>query len=331
MTLQHINRYIMQSITRFRTMTENDIGAGLLLCRHAGWNQVARDWELFLRLGPNDCRLALAGDESFEQSSERSSEGSSEGSFEESIGEEKIIGTVATIHYEQACSWIGMVLVDPAFRGRGVGTRLLQEALQVLDQEKTVKLDATPAGRAVYLKLGFIDEYPLSRLVCRRKEMGVDRGAVLESLAGLNDSIVKPINREEMGRIALFDRTVFGGSRSLLLDWLYEGAPQYAFYAEDQDEIQGYCFGREGHHFTQIGPVVARNITTARALITAALQQFNERSVVLDLPEGNTEWMEWLVSIGFTPQRRFVRMYKGANAHPGITGFQFAITGPEFG
>jgi ribosomal protein S18 acetylase RimI-like enzyme len=282
-------------------MNENDIGAGLSLCRHAGWNQVARDWELFLRLGANGCWVALAEAESFSG--------------------ERIIGTVATIRYEQAFSWIGMVLVDPAFRGQGVGTQLLKKALQVPDPEKTMKLDATPAGRAVYLKLGFIDEYPLSRLVCKK----------IEPVGERKPSSVKPMQRDEMERIALFDRAVFGGSRGPLLDGLYEGAPQYAFRAEGPDEILGYCLGREGHHFTQIGPVIARNITTARELVAAALQQCNGRSVVLDVPEENTEWIEWLISLGFTLQRSFVRMYKGANAYPGITGFQFAITGPEFG
>ena len=36
----------------FRQMESADIPAGLSLCRAAGWNQLSRDWELFLRLSP---------------------------------------------------------------------------------------------------------------------------------------------------------------------------------------------------------------------------------------------------------------------------------------
>jgi hypothetical protein len=37
----------------FRTMNLNDIDAGLSLCRAENWNQLARDWEIFLHLSPD--------------------------------------------------------------------------------------------------------------------------------------------------------------------------------------------------------------------------------------------------------------------------------------
>src|SRR4030095_14490997 len=43
----------------YRDLTYNDIPAGLRLCRIAGWNQLAVDWELFLRLSPHGCRAAV--------------------------------------------------------------------------------------------------------------------------------------------------------------------------------------------------------------------------------------------------------------------------------
>ena len=35
-----------------RTMTTADIDGGLRLCRLSHWNQLARDWQQFLRLTP---------------------------------------------------------------------------------------------------------------------------------------------------------------------------------------------------------------------------------------------------------------------------------------
>ncbi|MBK5280119.1 MAG: GNAT family N-acetyltransferase, partial [Bacteroidia bacterium] len=116
----------------YRTMRSDDIPAALSLCRHAHWNQLARDWEIFLQLSPHDCIVAE---------------------------QENIVGTVTTIRYQNHFSWIGMLLVDPAMQRQGIGMQLLKEALRILEHEETVKLDATPEGRTVYLKLNFVDEY----------------------------------------------------------------------------------------------------------------------------------------------------------------------------
>src|SRR5881394_1914264 len=83
----------------YRKMKPYDIAAGLALCRTAGWNQLARDWKIFLQLNPNGCRVAIIKD--------------------------KVVGTVATIHYQNFFSWIGMVLVDPGYQGQGIGVQLL--------------------------------------------------------------------------------------------------------------------------------------------------------------------------------------------------------------
>src|SRR5690349_4279254 len=128
----------------YRKMTLGDIDAGLSLCRSAGWNQLENDWKLFLTLSPDGARVAI-----------------------DETG--KVIGTVTTISYEYHFSWIGMVLVDPEKKRQGIGTHLLREALRVLENMDTIKLDATPAGREVYLKLGFVDEYMLSRMVLKDK------------------------------------------------------------------------------------------------------------------------------------------------------------------
>ena len=106
----------------FRKMEWSDIPAGLSLCRSAGWNQLSRDWEIFLTLNPQGNKVCVNGDG-------------------------KVVGSVATIRYGQDLAWIGMVLVDPIHRQQGIGRRLLEEAGQILKDENCVKLDATPAGR----------------------------------------------------------------------------------------------------------------------------------------------------------------------------------------
>ena len=86
----------------------------------------------------------------------------------------KIVGTAATLSYENRFAWIGMVLVDPDYRNRGIGTSLLQRTIEYLDAAgiPTLKLDATPAGKPLYEKLGFVSEYEIDRWILKRS---VDR------------------------------------------------------------------------------------------------------------------------------------------------------------
>jgi GNAT superfamily N-acetyltransferase len=279
----------------YRAMSVADIPAGLALCRAAGWNQTYDDWALFLKLSPEGCRVAVDD-------------------------EGQVRGTVATLRYEDHFSWIGMVLVDPAMQRRGIGIQLLRESLHVLSEEDTVKLDATPDGRKIYVQLDFTDEYRISR-------MQVRQFSPTSSLP----SNVRPVETDDMPRLLELDRQIFGANRKPVLEDVFKRGAQYAFLDEDDGGVRGYCFGRSGHHFTHIGPVISKSFSTAQNLLSAALENCVGSPVVLDVFHHTPEWVSWLSSIGFEEQRPLIRMFRGTNAYAGIPESQFAILGPEFG
>lgn len=280
----------------FRRMEQADIPSGLALCRSAGWNQLSRDWEIFLTLDPQGSRVCIADDGN-------------------------VVGTVATIRYDHHFAWIGMVLVDPAHRRKGIGFRLLEQAGELLKNENCVKLDATPDGRQVYIKLGFKDEYELSRMSASSFNV--------QHLIDPPTATVMTVNHLESVRS--FDREVFGAGRMALLSWMLDGAPDLAFKAGDGDQLKGYCFGRHGYQYAHIGPVVADNVEVAKDLVSAALKNCGSRQVILDVPHHDASWRDWLGTVGFSELRSFVRMYRGNNSYPGIPEDQYAILGPEFG
>lgn len=279
----------------YRSMRSEDIPAGLSLCRSAGWNQTAREWELFLEMSPDGCRVAT-----------------------DQIG--KVVGTVITIRYQDHFSWIGMVLVDPERQKQGIGLQLLKEALQVLSREASVKLDATPAGREVYLKLGFANELQLSRMYCNSVSAGQ-----------LPTSDARPMTHKDLPALLNLDRIIFGADRQLLLQWVQKTGLQYAFVIEEQNQITGYSFGRTGHLFTHIGPVIAQDADGAVQLVAAALRNGLGRPVILDVSNDATAWVKWLSFMEFKELRPLIRMVRGSNAYPGVPKKQFAILGPEFG
>lgn len=276
-------------------MRSEDIPAGLALCRAAGWNQLSRDWELFLKVSPGGCRVAV--DDSG-----------------------KVVGTVTTVRYEDHFSWIGMVLVDPAKRRQGIGIKLLKESLRILQFENTVKLDATPAGREVYLKLDFRDEYYLSRMQCSSAKANAAKG-----------TSVRTIKEDDLPGIFGHDQMVFGAKRDSVLEWMWMGAPRLSFVYKKGNKVFGYCFARPGYNHTHIGPVVSREESIAKELVSAVLANCSGKSVIIDAPHRSRSWLSWLEQNGFSEERPFMRMFFGDNNWPGRPEQQFAILGPEFG
>ncbi len=277
-----------------REMYPSDIPSGLKLCRASGWNQLEDDWSLFLKLSPAGCRVA------------------------EKDGE--VIGTVATLRYQERFSWLSMVLVDPRQRRAGVGTVLLSEGLRLLSDEACVRLDATHAGRELYRQHGFCDEYSISRLALGGGE----------DISTASDGTVSRMSEQDFREVLREDRRVFGADREMILHSLYVRSPEYAHVVKKVG-IQGYCFGRPGFLYDQIGPIVARDEGVARALISACVCNGRGRRFGIDVPQHSASWLDWLKAQGFSEERSFVRMYKGQHRYPGVPGRVYTTVGPEFG
>src|SRR3954465_3999251 len=122
-----------------RYLTGADIPFADSLRASAGWNQTPGDWQRFIELSPRGCLLAEC--------------------------EGRPVATATTINYGRELGWIGMILVHPDVRRRGIARVLMQHSIEILQTAgvKSIKLDATPAGREVYLRMGFKDEYTLTR------------------------------------------------------------------------------------------------------------------------------------------------------------------------
>jgi GNAT superfamily N-acetyltransferase len=289
---------------QLRVMRASDIPAGLRLTRASHWNQLARDWELFLALSPDGCRVAV-----------------------EETGE--VVGSVAAVRYGSAFGWIAMVLVDPAYRGNGIGAQLLHAALDILADVATVRLDATPAGHRVYTRFGFVDEYTIHRMQRVAQPLAMDSPAVQQLLATLAQGPpIRLMEDRDLPQVFAQDEDVFGADRRALLEVFRDQAPEYAWVCGD-GRIDGYLFGRRGYAFQHLGPLVARDEATARRLLGACLTASADRAFIVDVP-ARPHMSEFLESLHFTLQRPFTRMYRGQPCRHERTDRVFAIAGPEF-
>ncbi len=285
---------------RFRDMTTGDIPAGLRLGRASRWNQVEADWRLFLELNSGGCRV-VERDETKNRN---------------------VIGTVSTIRYgSDRFGWLSMILVDPAERGAGIGTQLLQEGLALPKDQRCIRLDATPAGQRIYRHHGFVQEYGLSRVV----------GTANPNRFGLPSATVRPMRPQDLPEVLPVDAQVFGAGREKIILDLFRRAPQYAWLLEKNGRLRSYVLGRPGFLYEHLGPIVARDLDDALSVTAACLRSHPGVTFAVDVSSFESGWMEWLRAQGFTEERPFIRMYRGDHRYPGIPEQQFAIVGPEFG
>ena len=110
-------------LTEIRRMAGLDVTLAMRLKEEAGGNQTEEDWHRLLALDP---------------------QGSFAACFDGSV-----VGTASTIRYGPSLGWIGMLVVDPRYRRRGVARQLMQACLCYLGEENvtTVKLYSPPPGK----------------------------------------------------------------------------------------------------------------------------------------------------------------------------------------
>lgn len=290
--LQKDRRYSGSGGIALRPMTAADIPDGMRLKTLAGWNQTEADWEMYLELASNGCFAAVHNG--------------------------RVIGTVDATHYGR-CGWIAAVLVHPEFRNRGIATRLMSQALEALADCTCVKLDAAPAGEPIYRKLGFVEEYGISRMACECLPPTKPTG-----------NAARAATANDLNLMAAKDKQVLDVSRKPVLAGLLERAPASAWILRAGSSLQAACFGRDGSHYHQVGPVIADSLDDATAVASKALHKLVGHAVVVDVPDAQTGMKEWLSARGFMVQRPFLRMVRGKNI-AGNPSRLYATGGPDLG
>jgi ribosomal protein S18 acetylase RimI-like enzyme len=211
-----------------------------------------------------------------------------------------------------------MVLVDVNARGRGIGTLLLRHALDYLEDRRvlTVRLDATPAGRPVYEKLGFLAEYELVRYEGMASRYPVSQ-------------IVTELVPEAYRDIVEFDKKETGTDRGEMLVRLFGEFPQGLRIVRRQGTVEGYVIIRPGANAIQVGPCVAATDAGA-PLLSDAFTRCRGKMVFVDVPMGNADAVRFVEAAGLRVQRCFTRMYRGKRVDDNITAL-WASSGPEKG
>lgn len=284
---------------RLRPLGEADLPFADSLRALAGWNQTPADWRRLFSLEPSGCFLA-----------ERDG---------------KPVGTATTLVHGAELGWIGMLIVHPNHRRRGIGRALLEHCIAHLRalEVRCIKLDATPAGRKVYDTLGFREEWTLARWQRRIPPLWE---------CDADPCSIRPWRVTDTPSLTTLDADAFGVSRSRLLFSLQSQGPAWVGESNgNPPAFAGFGMLRKGSRAMYLGPVAASHPEIGRRLVRRLLAAAAGQEVFWDIPDRNTAAVEYARRHGFNRQRHLVRMFLGDNSAPGNPAWQFALSGPETG
>ncbi len=282
-------------LIKLRSLCKNDIEDAMKLVLSEGWNQTEEDWQFITENPENRCFAAEV--------------------------DGKLVATAVAMIYSAKLAWIGMVLVNKQWRGKGIAKQLFNEVIKEVNSLEAIKLDATPAGRMVYEKFGFREDFRILRMIRKPGHFEIQHEDKI---------ILQEIHESNLPAILEFDMKTFGIARPQLLRYLNNSSVK-GWYIKKENRIAGFLLGRYGNKYIQIGPVAAASPEFAISLISKVLKVLSDKAVVADVLEDKKKLGDWLISVGFETQRPFIRMYRIKNPFPGNPDNQYLIGGPEFG
>ncbi|HEX6703201.1 MAG TPA: GNAT family N-acetyltransferase [Albitalea sp.] len=227
-----------------------------------------------------------------------------------------VVGTAAWWACGEDHASAGMIIVAKAAQGRGHGARLM-DALLAAAHPRTITLNSTAEGLALYERRGFV------------------RTGVIQQHHGVPDqrhpappaSLVRAMAASDAEAVARLDRQATGWARRRMLDRLMQAGDGYVLVRDG--EPRGYAISRAFGRGHVIGPVVAESAADARALIEAALAGLGPVFVRVDT-SATSQLGEWLESIGLRQVDDATTMVKGPPTPPAGPARMFALANQSF-
>ncbi|WP_369790694.1 GNAT family N-acetyltransferase [Rouxiella sp. WC2420] len=267
-----------------REMTAADLTACHGLSQAVSWSHRLEDWQLAFHCG--------------------------KGWVAESAGQ--VLGSAIYWRWGSESATLGLVIVSPDCQGRGVGKALLNTLIGKLDGSK-IRLHATPEGKPLYEKLGFVTTGGIRQQQSR--ELPVITAPELE-----NNCRFRPLGVEDVNTLSELDTLSSGMRRPALYQALLD--PQSPFCMEKgllltrDDKPAGFALLRKFGRGYNIGPVIAASLDDAKALIQQLLSESNGKFMRLDV-EAESGLAEWLETLGLPCVDRPTTMYK--DGHPPVS------------
>lgn len=254
-------------------MDFSDITSAITLTNTVEWGLTESDFRFMLDLEPKGCFVVYDTN--------------------------KLIGVLTTIQFEHQ-GWMGNVIVDSNYRGKNIGSRLVQHAMQYLRKcgVRTIGLYAYLDVIPFYNQLGFKRD--------ERFVFLVGSGYQCDCLPH-----ILPMRDRDFKKALTLDKRCFGVSREKLLKPIFFGSKKFCYATYDGDELVGFIMGGQYLKTAEIGPLICRSQDKAADLLTTLLRHFINLDVYIGIPESKSKILLVLNELGFRESFKVLRMYYG--------------------
>lgn len=267
-----------------RAITLDDIEHGYAATQRVNWPHRREDWQQIITLA--------------------------EGVVAEEHGE--FAGCALGWRWGERAATIGLVMVNPAFRGRGIGKQLMQ-AIMARFPGYTLRLHATEMGKGLYAQLGFVETGTILQYQTRAL-------TTLPPLTLPADTTLRAAQAADADALTACDWQAHGLHRPALIQQLLS-AHRTVLLADAQQQVQGFASLRRFGHGWTIGPIIARDLSQAQALIAALMPAVQGQFVRIDT-DARLPLAAWLAELGMTQVDSPCMMVRGTPWQPPIGGMQ---------
>lgn len=256
-----------------KAMNETHLDAAFALTQQLKWPHRRADWQQALLLG--------------------------DGLVAEEDG--ALVGTILFWRWGKEYATLGLVIVDDAQQGRGIGKQLMQAALAKFEGSN-VRLHATAAGQPLYEKLGFVATGHVEQHQCREL-------AAVPAIPCGPQQRIRSAGVQDAAMLTALDRQAHGQHRPLLITHLLDSAERFVVL-EENGTASGFASLRRFGHGYAIGPVVASNLANARLLVSELLSGMSGQFVRIDT-DRSAGLGPWLNELGVVEVDAPTTMVKG--------------------
>jgi GNAT superfamily N-acetyltransferase len=256
-----------------REMSRADLEVALGWARDEGWNPGLDDAAPFYAQDPSGFLMGFAGTVR--------------------------IGCISVVKYGADFAFLGLYIVHPAHRGKGLGKRIWDAGIASAGG-RTIGLDGVPAQQDNYRKSGFDFAHRNARW-----------GGTLRGLVTTR-SYVRPVTPDDFAVVTEFDRRHAAAPReNFLREWLAPSPSRHTEGYFEDGTLRGYGTIRRCVSGWKIGPLFAETPAVAEALLATLVTPAGTDQVFVDIPEPNGAAVEMARRLGFTPAFETARMYRG--------------------
>ncbi|MGH0526748.1 GNAT family N-acetyltransferase [Bacillus cereus] len=217
---------------------------------------------------------------------------------------EELIASAAIILYGEKLASIGMVIVHPDYKGRGIGKIITEACVKSVSAHTPIMLIATDEGKPLYEKLGFRAVSYVSKYICNSYNA--------KDYCVRNEDYVMNYEEGDLEKIIKIDEYAFGTNRKEFLKKRIMQSEQCIVVRDKEQNVLGYGLSIQTSENKIIGPVVAKNDEMAMRIVHDLARGHNGK-LRMDVPEGKNDFMKELEVAGFKKVNTPPIMMKNSN------------------